>query len=112
MDLAWFKNAVIYGVNIPTFQDGNGDGIGDISGLTSRLDYLADLGINCLWLLPFYPSPRRDNGYDVSNYYGIDPRMGSIEDFRELAYEAEARDIRILIDLVVHHTSDQHPWFQ
>ncbi len=112
MDSAWFKNAIIYGVNIPTFQDSNGDGIGDINGLTGRLDYLADLGVNCLWLLPFYPSPRRDNGYDVSNYYAIDLRLGSIDDFRELAYEANARGIRILIDLVVHHTSDAHPWFQ
>lgn len=112
MDTNWFKNAVIYGVNVPTFQDGNGDGIGDLQGLISRLDYLCDLGINCLWLLPFYPSPRRDNGYDVSNYYGVDHKLGTIDDFRELSYEAGARGIRLLIDLVMHHTSDTHPWFQ
>ncbi len=112
MDTNWFANAIIYGVNIPTFQDSNGDGIGDIAGLTSRLDYLADLGVTCLWLLPFYPSPRRDNGYDVSHYYGVDPRLGTLDDVRELAAQAKARGIRLMTDLVVHHTSDRHPWFE
>jgi maltose alpha-D-glucosyltransferase/alpha-amylase len=111
-ETTWFNNAVIYGVNLSTFQDGDGDGIGDLTGLISRLDYLADLGVDCLWLLPFYPSPRRDNGYDVSNYYDIDPRYGTLDDFRDLVTEANDRGIRIIIDLVVHHTSDKHPWFQ
>lgn len=109
---AWYKNAIIYGINLPTFQDGNGDGIGDFRGLVERLDYLAELGVTCLWLLPFYPSPRRDNGYDVSNYYGIDPKFGTLDDFREFVKEAHARDIKVIIDLVVHHTSDHHPWFE
>ena len=112
MDSSWFKNAIIYGVNVPTFQDGNGDGIGDFRGLTSRLEYLAGLGVDCLWLLPFYPSPRRDNGYDVSNYYGVDPKFGSMDDFREFVQEAKAYGMRVMIDLVVHHTSDRHPWFE
>jgi maltose alpha-D-glucosyltransferase/alpha-amylase len=112
MPAKWFKNAVIYGVDIPTYQDGDGDGIGDFRGLTSRLEYIADLGVDCLWLLPFYPSPRRDNGYDVSNYYGIDPKFGSIDDFREFMREADAHGIRVMIDLVVQHTSDRHPWFE
>jgi maltose alpha-D-glucosyltransferase/alpha-amylase len=111
-ETSWFNDAIIYGINLPTFQDGDADGIGDFAGLTSRLDYLADLGVDCLWLLPFYPSPRRDNGYDVSNYYDIDPRYGTLEDFRDFITEANDRGIRVIIDLVVHHTSDKHPWFQ
>jgi maltose alpha-D-glucosyltransferase/alpha-amylase len=108
----WYKNAIIYGINLPTFQDSNGDGVGDFRGLTSRLDYLADLGVTCLWLLPFYPSPRRDNGYDVSNYYGIDPKFGTFDDFRDFVKEAHQRALRVVVDLVVHHTSDRHPWFE
>jgi len=108
----WFTNAIIYGVNIPSFQDSNGDGFGDLTGVTNRLDYLAELGVNCLWLLPFYASPRRDNGYDVSNYYAVDPRLGTIDDFRNLADRARELGIRIIVDLVVHHTSDRHPWFE
>src|SRR6266568_7063781 len=112
MAVSWFKNAIIYGINVPTFQDGNGDGIGDFPGLTSRLDYLEELGVDCLWVLPFYPSPRRDNGYDVTNYYGVDPKFGSLDDFRELVQEAGDRGMRVIIDLVVHHTSNRHPWFE
>jgi maltose alpha-D-glucosyltransferase/alpha-amylase len=112
MSLKWFKNAVMYAVEVDTFQDSNGDGIGDFRGLIERLDYLEGLGVNCLWLLPFYPSPRRDNGYDVTNYYGIDPRYGTLDDFRDLILEAKERGIRVMIDLVVHHTSDRHPWFE
>ncbi|HSN87857.1 MAG TPA: alpha-amylase family protein, partial [Thermoanaerobaculia bacterium] len=89
-----------------------GDGIGDFRGLTRRLDYLASLGVTCLWLLPFYPTPNRDNGYDVKDYYGIDPRLGTLGDFVELMHQARERGIRVLSDLVVNHTSDQHPWFE
>jgi maltose alpha-D-glucosyltransferase/alpha-amylase len=107
----WYKDAVIYCVEVDSFQDSNGDGCGDLRGLTSRLDYLARLGVTCLWLNPIHPSPLRDNGYDVSDYYGIDPRLGSLGDFAELAQEAQQRGIRLILDLVVNHTSDEHPWF-
>jgi maltose alpha-D-glucosyltransferase / alpha-amylase len=108
----WYKNAIIYSLDVDAFQDANGDGIGDFQGLTRRLDYLASLGVTCLWLLPFYPTPNRDNGYDVKDYYGIDPRLGTLGDFVELMHQARERGIRVLSDLVVNHTSDQHPWFQ
>lgn len=108
----WFKNAIVYAIDIELFQDANGDGIGDFEGLTARLDYLSHLGVDCLWLLPFYPSPNRDNGYDVADYYGIDPRHGTLGDFVEFVQQAKERGIHILIDLVVNHTSDEHPWFQ
>jgi maltose alpha-D-glucosyltransferase/alpha-amylase len=108
----WYKDAVIYSLDVDSFQDSDGDGIGDFRGLTERLDYLASLGVNCLWLLPFYPSPNRDNGYDVKDYYGIDPRLGTPGDFVEFMHQARERGFRVLADLVVNHTSDQHPWFQ
>jgi maltose alpha-D-glucosyltransferase/alpha-amylase len=108
----WWRNAIIYGVDIGSFVDSDGDGVGDIPGLTGRLDYLEELGVTCLWLLPFFPTPNRDNGYDVSDYYGVDPRMGDLGDFVELVREAESRGIHIMLDLVVDHTSDQHPWFR
>jgi maltose alpha-D-glucosyltransferase / alpha-amylase len=108
----WYKNAIIYCLDVDTFQDSNGDGIGDFEGLTRRLDYLAGLGVTCLWLLPFYPTPNKDNGYDVMDYYTVDPRLGTLGDFVEFTRQAHDRGIRILIDLVVNHTSDQHPWFQ
>jgi maltose alpha-D-glucosyltransferase/alpha-amylase len=108
----WYKEAVVYCVEVDSFQDSNGDGCGDLPGLTSRLDYLARLGVTCLWLNPIHPSPQRDGGYDVSDYYGIDPRLGTLGDFVELAAQARSRGIRLLLDLVVNHTSDQHPWFQ
>jgi len=107
----WYKEAVVYCVEVDSFQDSNGDGIGDLPGLISRLDYLARLGVTCLWLNPIHPSPLRDNGYDVSDYYGVDPRLGTLGDFVDLAVQAEQRGIRLLLDLVVNHTSDQHPWF-
>ena len=107
----WYKNAIIYSLDVDAFQDSNGDGTGDFRGLTRRLDYLASLGVTCLWLLPFYPTPNRDNGYDVMDYYGIDPRLGTLGDFVEFMYQARERGIRVLADLVVNHTSDQHPWF-
>ncbi len=112
MSERWYKEAVIYCVEVDCFQDSNGDGVGDLPGLTSRLDYLARLGVTCLWLNPIHPSPQRDGGYDVSDYYGVDERLGSLGDFVELTSQARSRGIRIVIDLVVNHTSDQHPWFQ
>jgi maltose alpha-D-glucosyltransferase/alpha-amylase len=108
----WYRNAIIYGVDLGTFLDSDGDGVGDLAGLTSRMDYLEALGITCLWLLPFSTGPNRDNGYDVSDYFGVDPRFGDLGDFVELLREAHGRGIRVLVDLVVEHTSDQHPWFQ
>ncbi len=108
----WYKNAVIYCCSVETLLDGNGDGIGDFIGLRRRLDYLQGLGATAIWLMPFQPSPRKDNGYDISDYYGIDPRFGTLGDFVEFTHDAEQRGIRVLIDLVVNHTSDQHPWFQ
>src|SRR5579871_3285146 len=112
MEERWFKEAVIYCLEVDTFQDSNGDGAGDLRGLIARLDYLARLGVTCLWLGPVHPSPNRDDGYDVTDYYGVDPRLGSLGDFVELVHQASNRGLRIIIDLVVNHTSDQHPWFQ
>jgi len=108
----WFKNAIIYSLDVETFCDSNGDGIGDFPGLISRMDYLASLGITCLWLLPFYPSPNRDNGYDVKDYYGIDSRLGDSGDFVRFMEKAEQCGIRVIIDMVINHTSIEHPWFQ
>ncbi len=112
MKQLWYKNAVIYAVDVSTFQDSNDDGIGDFPGLTKRLDHLAYMGVDCIWVLPFFPSPRRDNGYDVTNYVDIDPRFGTFDDFRKFIKRADELEIRVLIDLVVHHTSDRHPWFE
>jgi maltose alpha-D-glucosyltransferase/alpha-amylase len=112
MDQLWYKDAVIYGVDVDAFQDGNGDGIGDFRGLTDRLGYLVDLGVTCLWILPFYPSPDRDNGYDIRDYYGVDPRHGTLDDFITFLRKAGEHGIRVILDLVMNHTSDQHPWFQ
>ena len=108
----WYENAVIYALDVETFADSDGDGVGDFTGLIDRLDYINRLGVSAVWLLPFYPTPNRDNGYDVTNYYGVDPRLGTPGDFADFVEEAEERGIRVLIDLVVNHTSDQHPWFQ
>ncbi len=108
----WYQDAIIYCLDVETFRDGNGDGTGDFRGLSQKLDYLDALGVTCLWLLPFYPSPNRDNGYDVMDYYGVDPRLGSLGDFVEFAHRARERGLRLIVDLVVNHTSDQHPWFQ
>jgi len=107
----WYKEAVVYCVDVASFQDSDGDGCGDLPGLTSRLDYLSRLGVTCLWLNPIYPSPLRDNGYDITDYYGIHPRLGTLGDFAELAAEARERGIRLVLDLVANHTSDEHPWF-
>ena len=108
----WWKNAVIYCLDVETFQDSNDDGIGDFRGLTRRLDYLADLGVSCLWLMTYYPSPNRDDGYDITDYYAVDPRLGSLGDFVEFIRTAHDRGMRVIADLVVNHTSHQHPWFQ
>src|SRR5690554_5490804 len=112
MNNLWYKNAIIYSLDIATFQDSNQDGTGDIRGLKHRLSYLSGLGVDCIWLLPFYSSPDRDNGYDVRDYYGIDERLGDFGEFAEFVDMAEEYGIRILIDLVVNHTSDQHKWFK
>ncbi|MCJ9669896.1 MULTISPECIES: alpha-amylase family protein [unclassified Neorhizobium] len=108
----WYKNAVVYCLSVETFMDSNGDGIGDFQGLQRRLDYISGLGVNAIWLMPFQTSPGRDDGYDVSDYYNVDPRYGTLGDFVEFTHGARQRGIRVLIDLVVNHTSTQHPWFQ
>ncbi|AGL20672.1 alpha-amylase family protein [Actinoplanes sp. N902-109] len=108
----WYEKAVIYCLDIDTYADSNGDGVGDIRGLIGRLDYLARLGITCLWLNPIHPSPDKDDGYDVADFYNVDPRFGTLGDFAELLHQAQNRGIKVIIDLVVNHTSDQHPWFQ
>jgi len=111
-DRLWYKDAVFYEVSVRTFQDGNGDGLGDFIGLTERLDYLKDLGVDCLWLLPMYPSPLGDDGYDISDYRGIHPDLGTLDDFKRFMQAAKARGLRVIADLVLNHTSSQHPWFQ
>ncbi len=111
-DALWYKDAIVYELHVKAFQDANADGVGDFRGLTDRLDYLHDLGVNTLWLLPFYPSPMKDDGYDVSDYHNIDPRYGTRNDFRQFVREAHRRGLRVITELVVNHTSDQHPWFQ
>jgi maltose alpha-D-glucosyltransferase/alpha-amylase len=111
-DPLWFKDAVIYEAHVRSFYDRDDDGIGDLRGMVEKLDYLQDLGVNCLWLLPFFPSPLRDDGYDIADYRGVHPSYGTLEDFRVLVEEAHGRGLRVVIELVVNHTSDQHPWFQ
>lgn len=110
--LHWYKDAIIYELHIKAFHDSNGDGIGDFGGLMEKLDYLQDLGVNAIWLLPFYPSPLRDDGYDIADYYHINPSYGSIAQLRKLLKEAHKRDMKVITELVINHTSDQHPWFQ
>jgi len=111
-DGLWFKDAIIYQLHVKAFADGNGDGIGDFAGLTEKLDYLRDLGVNTLWLLPFYPSPGRDDGYDISDYGDINPQFGTMKDFRRFMHEAKRRGLRVITELVINHTSDEHPWFK
>jgi maltose alpha-D-glucosyltransferase/alpha-amylase len=112
IDDLWYKNAVFYCLDVATFMDADGDGVGDFEGLLRRLDYLAGLGITALWLQPFQISPQRDDGYDTKDYYGVDPRTGSLGDFVEFTQQARQRGIRVIIDLVINHTSDQHRWFK
>ena len=108
----WWKNAVFYCADIETFYDSNGDGTGDIQGMTDRLEYLTDLGVTCLWLMPFYPTARKDDGYDITDFFSVDPRLGSLGDFVELVRTARSNGIRVIVDFVMNHTSDQHPWFK
>jgi maltose alpha-D-glucosyltransferase/alpha-amylase len=111
-DKEWYKDAIIYELHVKAFADSNNDGIGDFKGLTSKLDYLKDLGITCIWLLPFYDSPLKDDGYDIGDYYKVHPNYGTVEDFKEFLDEAHRRDLKVLADLVINHTSDQNMWFQ
>ncbi|HLX27895.1 MAG TPA: maltose alpha-D-glucosyltransferase [Casimicrobiaceae bacterium] len=108
----WYKDAIIYQLHIKAFYDSNGDGIGDFHGLTEKLDYIKDLGVNTIWLLPFYPSPLRDDGYDVADYRGVNPLYGTRADFHHFVREAHRHELRVITELIVNHTSDQHPWFQ
>jgi len=111
-DALWYKDAVIYQIHVRTFCDSNGDGIGDFQGLEEKLDYVQELGANAIWLMPFFPSPLRDDGYDIADYNSVHPSYGTLDDFRKLLASAHERGIRIIIELVSNHTSDQHPWFQ
>jgi maltose alpha-D-glucosyltransferase/alpha-amylase len=108
----WYLNAVFYELNVRAFYDANSDGHGDLAGLTTKLDYLQDLGVDAIWLLPIYPSPLLDDGYDIADYYGIHPEYGDLEDFKTFIKEAHRRDMKVITDLVLNHTSDQHRWFQ
>jgi trehalose synthase len=108
----WWKNAVVYCLDVETFMDWNGDGIGDFEGLAQRIDHLADLGVTCLWLMPFYPTAERDDGYDITDFYGVDPRLGTHGDLVEVIRTAKDRGMRVIVDLVVNHTSRKHPWFR
>jgi maltose alpha-D-glucosyltransferase/alpha-amylase len=108
----WYKDAIFYELHVRAFMDSNGDGIGDFPGLTARLDYVRDLGVSCIWLLPMYPSPLRDDGYDISDYRNIHPDYGTLDDFQRFLDAAHSRGLRVIADLVLNHTSDQHPWFQ
>ena len=108
----WWRNAIFYCLDVQTFADSDGDGMGDFVGLTSRVDYLAGLGVTCIWLMLFFPTADKDDGYDICEHYAIDPRLGSFGDFTEFIRTAQERGMRVIADLVVNHTSDQHPWFQ
>ncbi len=111
-DSLWYKDAVFYELSVRAFKDSNGDGHGDLNGVTQKLDYLQELGVDCIWLMPIYPSPLRDDGYDIADYYNIAETFGTLEDFKSLIRQAHDREIRIIMDLVLNHTSDEHPWFQ
>ncbi|KQP36279.1 maltose alpha-D-glucosyltransferase [Pseudorhodoferax sp. Leaf274] len=108
----WYQDAVIYQLNVKAFVDSNADGVGDFKGVTSKLDYVKDLGVNTIWLMPFYPSPLRDDGYDIASYMDVHPQYGTLDDFKEMLAEAHKRDLKVITELVINHTSDQHPWFQ
>ena len=111
-DPLWYRDAVIYQLNVKAFFDTNGDGVGDFKGVTAKLDYVKELGVNTIWLMPFYPSPLRDDGYDIAEYEDVHPQYGTLDDFREMLAQAHQRDLRVITELVINHTSDQHPWFQ
>ena len=111
-EAGWYKDAVIYQVHVRTFNDNNADGIGDFQGLAQQLDYIQELGVNAIWLMPFFPSPLRDDGYDIADYRSVHPSYGTLDDFKKFLTSAHDRGIRVIIELVANHTSDQHPWFQ
>ncbi|HOY09944.1 MAG TPA: alpha-amylase family glycosyl hydrolase, partial [Candidatus Omnitrophota bacterium] len=111
-DPLWYKDAIIYQLHVKTFYDSDGDGFGDLRGLTAKLDYLKNLGVTAIWLLPFYPSPLKDDGYDISDYYNIHPQYGTLKDFKEFLRQAHVRGLRVISELVVNHTSIEHPWFK
>jgi maltose alpha-D-glucosyltransferase / alpha-amylase len=111
-DALWYKDAIIYELHVKTFRDSDGDGIGDFRGLIEKLDYLQELGVTALWLLPFYPSPLRDDGYDIADYFDVNPHYGTLDDFRAFLDAAHQRGLRVITELVINHTSDQNPWFQ
>src|SRR5258708_346331 len=111
-DPLWYKDAVIYELHVRAFFDSNNDGVGDFAGLLQKLDYLQDLGVTCIWLLPFFPSPLRDDGYDIADYVNVNPSYGTLDDFKAFLAAAHERDLQVMIELVINHTSDQHPWFQ
>jgi maltose alpha-D-glucosyltransferase/alpha-amylase len=111
-DNLWYKDAIFYELQVKSFYDSNADGVGDFRGLTEKLDYLQDLGVDCIWITPFYPSPQRDDGYDVADYFGVNPDYGTLQDFKAFVKESHRRNMRVMIDLVMNHTSDQHAWFQ
>ncbi|MDP3937292.1 MAG: alpha-amylase family glycosyl hydrolase, partial [Deltaproteobacteria bacterium] len=108
----WYKNAIIYQLHVRSFHDSDGDGVGNFRGLTAKLDYLQDLGVTVVWLLPFYPSPLRDDGYDIADYTDVHPDYGTLQDFRHFLREAHRRGLKVITEMVLNHTSDQHPWFQ
>src|SRR5687768_10906514 len=111
-DDLWYKDAIFYEAPVKSFYDSNNDGIGDFRGMTEKLDYIRDLGVDCIWLLPMYPSPQKDDGYDISDFLGINPDFGTLGDFQDFLDAAHERGLRVIADLVVNHTSDQHEWFQ
>lgn len=111
-DSLWYKDAIIYELHVKTFHDSDGDGIGDFRGLIEKLGYLQELGVTAIWLLPFYPSPLRDDGYDIANYFDVNPNFGTLDDFRAFLAAAHERGLRVITELVINHTSDQNPWFQ
>ena len=111
-DPQWYRDAIIYQVHVKSFFDSNDDGIGDFKGLTQKLDYIRDLGVTAIWVMPFYPSPLRDDGYDIADYRGINESYGTMADFRRFVREAHDRGLRVITELVINHTSDQHPWFK
>ncbi len=111
-DPLWYKDAIVYELHVRSFQDSDGDGIGDFRGLTEKLDYVQELGVTAVWLQPFYPSPLKDDGYDISDYTDVNPAYGPLSDFRTFLKEAHRRGLRVITELVLNHTSDKHPWFQ
>src|SRR5580698_4918589 len=109
LDPLWYKDAILYELHVKAFADSNNDGIGDFVGLMQKLDYLQELGVTCLWLLPFFPSPLRDDGYDISDYTSVHPSYGTLDDFRAFLVSAHERQIKVIVEMVLNHTSDQHP---